>query len=240
MSKSLLRTVRLKYLPNDLGFGLLIPLAIVNGIEASDFWYSLIVFYAFGLVRTAIIQLGFYRVCRPVDRWLESAPSRPDPREVQEIDEMIQRGPVRLLAWVTGSWVFHITAAMLWLLYLNPYRAAIPPRAVLNAVFMGGAVILGTVPLVIPMMSVLMNDAARQVFTFAHGAGVQLRRNRTSLKFKLLYLMAATGVAGPGWVASTSTQVDTKRATLEAHLHAQTVAADLASKIGSIDATDTT
>jgi len=239
MPKSLLGTVRLKYLPNEIVFSVLIPLAIVSGIEASDFVYSLIVFYAFGVGRWLIVQLGFYRVCRPIDRWLESAPSRPDPREVQEIDELIQRGPVRLLAWVTGAWVFHIFAAMLWLLYVNPYRAAIPPRAVLNAVLMGGAVILAMVPLVVPLMSVLMNDAARRVFSLAHDAGVQLRRNRASLKFKLLYLMAATGIAGSVWGAATSTQVDTKRATLEAHLHASTVAADLASKIGSIDATDT-
>jgi methyl-accepting chemotaxis protein len=239
MSKSLLGTVRLKYLPTEIGFSVLIPLAIVSGLDVSDFAYSLIMFYAFGVGRWLIVQFGFYRVCRPIDRWLEAAPSRPDPREVQEIDEMIQRGPVRLLAWVTGSWVFHIVAAMLWLLYVNPYRAAIPPRAVLSAVLMGAAVILATVPLVVPMMSVVMNDAARRVFTIAHGARVQLRRNRTSLKFKLLYLMAATGVAGPVWAASTSTQVDTKRATLEARLQASTVAADLAGKIGAVDAADT-
>jgi methyl-accepting chemotaxis protein len=240
MSKSLLGTVRLKYLPTEIGFSALIPLAIVSGLDVSDFAYSLIMFYAFGVGRWLIVQFGFYRVCRPIDRWLEAAPSRPDPREVQEIDEMIQRGPVRLLAWVAGSWAFHIVAAMLWLLYVNPYRAAIPPRAVLSAVLMGVAVILATVPLVVPMMSVVMNDVARRVFTIAHGAKVQLRRNRTSLKFKLLYLMAATGVAGPIWAASTSMQVDIKRATLEARLQASTVAAELAGKIGSVDTADTT
>ncbi len=238
MPKSLLARVRLKYLPNDIGFGLLIPLAIVNGIDVSDFWYALIVFYVFGIGRSLIIQYGFYRVCRPIDRWLESVPSRPDPREIQEVDDMIQRGPARILGWVTLSWVFHVPVSMLWLLYVDPYRAAVPPRAILSAVFLAIAIILGGVPLIIPMMSVVMNDTARRVFNLAHSAGIQLRRRKTSLKFKLLYIMAATGMTAPVWIASTSTQVDTKRATLEARIQSSSAASELAGKIGTVDPTD--
>jgi len=240
MSKSLLARVRLKYLPADLGFGLLIPFAIVSGIDVSDFWYALIVFFGFGIVRWGIVQYGLYRVCRPIDRWLESAPSRPDPREVEEIDELLQRGPTRIFGWVTASWLFHVPAALLWLLYVDPYRAAIPPRAILSAALMLITIIISGVPLIIPMMSVVMNDAGRRVFAIAHGAGIQLRRRKTSLKFKLLYIIAATGITAPLWMAATSTQVDTKRATLEAQIHSSAAASELAGKIASVDPTDKT
>jgi methyl-accepting chemotaxis protein len=140
---------------------------------------------------------------------------------------MIQRGPVRLIGWVAGAWSFQMITGIVFLLFYNPYEAAIPPRAVMSAVLMVGGVILGSVPLTVPMMSVLMNDAARRVFSVAHGAGIELRRDRTSLKFKLLYLMAATGLAGPVWIASTSTQVDTSRATSEARMQSMIAALKL-------------
>jgi methyl-accepting chemotaxis protein len=239
MSKSLLTTVRLRYLPLDLTFGILIPLAIVNGIEAADFTYSLVVFYIAGVMRSLLIQFGFGQVFGPIDRWLESASTRPDSTELNAIDSMIQRGPVRLIAWVGGAWTLQLIIALLWLLFVTPYRAAIPPRAITSAVLMIGGVILGSVPLTVPMMSVLMNDSARRLFAIAHNAGIQLRRDRSSLKFKLLYLMAATGLAGPVWIASTSTQVDTSRATLEARMQSSVVASELGRRIATINPTDT-
>jgi methyl-accepting chemotaxis protein len=238
MHKSLLTRVRLQYLPLDLTFGILIPLAIVNGIEAADFTYSFFVFYIVGIGRTLLIQYGLGRVFGPIDRWLDAAPSRPDAQDLHRIDGMIQRGPVRLIGWVAGAWSLHLVIAILWLLFITPYKAAIPPRAITTAVLMLGGVILGSVPLTVPHMSVLMNESARRVFTISHAAGIPLRRDRTSLKFKLLYLMAATGLAGPVWIASTSTQVDTNRATLDARLQGSMASSELARQLGSVDPSD--
>jgi methyl-accepting chemotaxis protein len=241
MPKSLLARVRLLYLPLDLAFGIVIPLAIVDGIKAADFTYALIVFYILGIGRMLILlMLGFGRVFGPVDRWLASAPGRPDPHEIRAIDDAIQRGPVRLIGWVAGAWSFQLITALLWLLFVDPYRAAIPPRAVVTGVLMCVGVILGSIPLTVPMMSVWLNNSARRVFALAHGAGIPLRRDRTSLKFKLLYLMAATGLAGPVWIASTSTAMDTAHATLEVRLQCSLVAANLALQLGSVDPADTT
>jgi methyl-accepting chemotaxis protein len=213
-------------------FGIAIPLAIVNSLDAADFKYALIVFYLLGLGRTAMNMFGFGRVLGPIERFLDSAPSRPDPRELQAIDEMIQRAPLRLANWNNVAWATQVILATVVLLFIDPYRAAIPPRVLLNPVLMCGALILGSIPLIVPMISVLLNDSARRVFTHAHGAGVQLRRDQKSLKVKLIYLMAAIGLAGPMWVASTSTHVDASRATVAARLQATLTASELASQLG--------
>jgi methyl-accepting chemotaxis protein len=211
----------------------------VSGIDAADFWHAFIVFYVAGLGRSLIIQVGFKRVCGPIDRWLESAPSRPDARELQAVDDMLQRGPIRVLGWVSLAWLFQLTIGTLWLLFVDPYDAAIPPRAVMSVVLMGSAIIIGGVPMMVPLMSVLMNDSVRRVFALAHGSAIELRRERTSLKSKLLYLLAATTLFGPLWIASTSTQVDTKRATIEARWQSTLAASDLAREIGPVDPKDT-
>jgi methyl-accepting chemotaxis protein len=239
MPKSLVARARLLYLPMDLAFGFMIPLAIVNSIEAADFTYALIVFYILGIGRTSLLMFGFGRVLGPIDRWLASAPSRPDARDIQYVDSMIRRGPFRLAMWANATWILQITGSLLVLLFVNPYRAAVPPRAVLSAALMCGGLILGGFPILVPMMSVQLNNAARQVFTLSHNAGLVIRRDQTSLRSKLIYLMAATGMAGPVWMASTSTSVDMDRAAAVAHLESATTATKLAHQLAAIDPTDT-
>ena len=239
MPKTVTARAQLQYLPFDLAFGVLIPLAIVNGIDAKDFWYAFAVFYVAGIGRTAATMLGFARVLQRIDSWLETAPSRPEPRDLQDIDERIGRAPLRLALWVQATWVVQIALAMLYLLYVDPYRTQIPPRSVLSAALMCGGGVLGAIPLLVPMMSVQVNESARRVFAISHNASLPLRRTRTSLRFKLIYLMTATGMAGPVWLASTTTSVDTRRVVLEARQESKETAAKLAGQIGSVDPTDT-
>jgi methyl-accepting chemotaxis protein len=233
MSKSLVARARLLYLPFDISFGLTIPLAIVNSLDAAEFTYSLMVFYVLGIARTTTTMIGFGRVLGPIDRWFASAPSRPEPREIQEVADMIQRAPFRLANWNSAAWVAEVVIGVVILMFWNPYRAAIPPRVLLSPVLVCAALVLGGIPLIVPMMSVLVNDASRRVFALSHAAGMQLRRDPKSLKNKLLYLMATIGLAGPMWVASISTQVDADRATLDSRLRATLAASDLASQLGT-------
>jgi methyl-accepting chemotaxis protein len=241
MPKPVTIRAQLLYLPFELVFGVLIPLAIVNGIDAADFWYALRWFLILGLGRALItILYGFPRVLRPIDRWLEEAPSRPEARELQEIDERIRRAPIKLAVWTFTAWVVQIILALAYLMYVDPYRAAIPPRAVLSAALMCSGLILVSIPLLVPMMSVQLNDSARRLFGISHGASLPLRRMRASLRFKLVYLMAAIGMAGPLWIASTTTSVETARAMLEARAQSKEAALKLAGQIGSVDPADTT
>jgi len=233
MSKSLVARARLLYLPFDISFGLTIPLAIVNSLDAADFTYSLIVFYILGIARTATTMIGFGRVLGPIDRWLASAPSRPEPREIQEIADAIQRAPFRIANWNSAAWVAEVVIGTAILMFFDPYHAAIPPRVLLSPVFVCGALILGGIPLIVPMMSVLVNDASRRLFMLSHAAGMELRRDQKSLKTKLLYLMATVGLAGPMWVASISPQIDASRANIDARLQATLAATELASQIGA-------
>ena len=239
MPKSVTVRAQLLYLPSDLAFGVMIPLSIVNGIDAADFWYAMITFFVVGIGRTAVTMYGFAHVLRPIDRWLETAPAKPDSRELQEIDDKIRRAPIRLSFWTNMPWLIQIVIVLCWLMYVDPYRSAIPPRAILSAALMCSGLILGGIPLTVPMMSVQLNDSARRVFAISHNASLPLRRTKTSLRFKLIYLMAATGMAGPLWIASTTTSVETARASLEARVESKETAARLASQLGALDPTDT-
>src|SRR5678815_1578898 len=231
MPKSLVARIRLIYFPLDLTFGILIPLALVNGVGAKDATYALFVLYALGIGRTLIIMFGFGRVLAPIGRWLELAPTRPEPRELRMIDAMIRNGPVRLTFWVGIAWALQLSIAAIVLLYVDPYRAEIAPRSAVTVGLMAGAVVLGSVPFVVPLMSILLNPSGRKAFAITNAARIPLQRESASLKFKLVYLMTAIGLAGPVWMASTSYSVDGTRAALEARLQSMTAASDLARQL---------
>jgi methyl-accepting chemotaxis protein len=238
MSTSLVTRVRLIYLPLDLIFGVLIPLAVVNGIDPRDTTYSLLVLYVLGLGRTLGNMVMIGRVFGPVARWLESATPRPDAREVRSIDEQIRRGPARLTAVSSALWVIQLLVGILVLLYVDPYRAGIAPRALVTTMLMAGAIILGSIPFTVPLMSILMQDSARRMFALAHGAAIPLQRERSSLKLKLVIWMACTGVAGPLWMSSISYSADASRASLEARMLCVQTAVDLARQAATIDPSD--
>jgi len=239
MPKSLVARVRLMYLPFDLPVGVLIPLAIANGLEVQDMSYAMFVFLMFGIGRTLTIMYGIGRVFGPIANWIESAPAKPDPREVHAIDAQVRTGPFRMMMWVVAGWAGAMVASILVLMFVDPYRCAIPPRAGFSAVLMVVGVLLGAVPYTIPMMSVWMNDSARRLFIIAREAGISLRRDRTSLRFKLLYLMACIAMGPPVWVAATSESMDTGKATFEERMRTSIAASDLARELGPVDPSNT-
>jgi methyl-accepting chemotaxis protein len=239
MPKSLVARIRLIYFPLDLTFGILIPLALVNGVGAADTTYALFVLYALGIGRTLLIMFGFGRVLGPIGRFLDAAPLRPDGKEVRDIDSMIRNGPVRMAFWVGIAWALQLTIAGLVLLYVDPYRAAVAPRSAVTVGLMAGAVVLGSIPFTVPLMSLLLNEPGRRVFTLAHKAGIPLQREAASLTFKLVYLMTAIGLAGPVWMASSSYSVDGTRAALETRLQTMIAASDLARQLDTVDSGDT-
>lgn len=240
MPKSLVARVRVIFLMFDVLFSFLLPLAVVNAIDAADWTYSLIVLYALGLGRTAINLIMIGRVFGPIARWLAAAPPRPEAREVRDIDEMVRRGPMRLTVVCCLLWVLQIMAGVVILLYVEPYRAAIAPRTLLTGALMSAAAILGTIPFTMPLMSMLMHDSARRLFGLAHASRIALPRERSSLKLKLVLLIASVGLAGPVWMTSTSYAGNTLRATLEAKSQANLAAAELARAIGAADPGDRT
>lgn len=202
MSTSLVTRVRLIYVPLDLIFGVLIPLAVVNGIKPADTTYALLLLYGLGIGRTLGIMWVIGRVFGPIARWLNAAPPRPDARELRDIDEMIRRGPSRITAVASALWVTQLIIGVLVLRYGDPARGVTESRAIVTTAVMAGAIILGSIPFTAPVMSILMHDSARRLFALAHGASIPLQRERTSLKLKLVIWMACTGIAGPLWMSS--------------------------------------
>ena len=238
MPKSLVARVRVIYLMFDLLFSFLLPLAVVNAIDAADWTYSLVVLYALGLGRTAINLLMIGRVFGPVARWLATAPPRPEAREVRDIDEQIRRAPVRLTTVSCALWALQIIVGVIILLYVEPYRAAIAPRTLLTGALMAAATILGTIPFGMPLMSMMMHDSARKLFGLAHASRIDLPRERSSLKLKLVLLIASVGLAGPVWMASTNYAGNTQRAGIEAKGQASLTAAELAHAVSAVDPSD--
>ena len=238
MPKSLVARVRLIYLPLDLIFGVLIPLAVVNSIEPVDTTYALVLLYVLGLGRTATNMWMIGRVFGPIARWLETAPARPDPREVRMVDEMIRRGPVRLTTVGSALWAGQVLIGVIVLLYVDRYRAEIAPRSLVTAVLMAGGIVVGSIPFAIPLMSILMHGSARRLFALAHAAKIPLLRERTSLKLKLVMLIASTGMAGPLWMAATSYAADGARAAAEVRAQCTLAASDLARQLGAVDPKD--
>jgi methyl-accepting chemotaxis protein len=240
MPKSLLARVRLIYFPFDVMFSLLIPLALVKGLDVANFWYAYGVLLGLGLVRNAAVYLVlFERLFGPVGRWLESTSSLPESREVREIDAQIRRAPNQVTFWIGTLWFMQLVVGCLILLYINPYHASIAPRSVITAALMGSATFLGTVPFTTPLISLLLDDAARTLFALAHKAGIRLHRDRSSLQLRLVIMMACIGLAGPVWMASTSYSADAERAVLDAKNQATLVASDLARQISTLKDTDT-
>src|SRR4051812_31415771 len=176
MPKSLVARIRLLYLPIDLIFGILIPLALVNCVEPVDSTYALLVLYGIGLVRTVALMIVFGRVLGPVDRWLASASERPEPRDLRDVDARVRRGPVTLTLWVGSLFATHMIAGILVLLFVDRYHAGIAPRALVSDVLMAAAVFLGAIPLILPMMSLLLSSTARRVFELSHKAQIPLQR----------------------------------------------------------------
>jgi methyl-accepting chemotaxis protein len=237
MPKSLVSRIRLVYLPFDLIFGVLIPLAVVNGIDPADTTYALLVLYGFGVLRTVGNMVMIGRIFGHAAHWLAVAPARPDRREVSEVDEGLRSGPSKFTAVVMTLWIAQLAATMLVLLFADRYRAGIAPRSLVTVGFMTSAIILGTIPFTYPLMSLLIRDAARRMFTIAHDAGEPLKRERSSLKLKLMVVMASTGVAGPLWMASTGYSTDASRATVEARAQCEIAAAEVARRAGSLTLT---
>ena len=216
MPKSLVARIRLLYLPLDLLFSILIPLALINGITPEDTLYALVVLYGVGLGRSVVLNVLFGRMFGPIGRWLQSGQYRPDARDVRAIDAAIRRAPVTLAMWLGTLWFAQLMLGTLLLLYVNPYKAGIAPRALVTAVLMSAATFLGSIPFMVPLMSIFLNDSARKLFEIAHKAGIPLEREPTSLKLKLVWLTASIGLAGPLWMASTSYSADAARAVVEA------------------------
>jgi len=239
MPKSLVSRIRLIYLPFDLIFGALIPLAVVDGIAPADSTYALLVLYGLTLARIAGDMLMIGRIFGPAAHWLAIAPARPDAREVREADEGLRSGPGKFTAVVITLWILQLAIAMVVLLFVDRYRAGIAPRSLVTVGFMTSAIILGSIPFTYPLMSLLTRDASRRLFTAAHKAGVALHRERTSLKLKLIVLMASTGIAGPLWMASTGYSTDATHAGVEARAQCQIAAAELARRAGAVDPTQT-
>lgn len=228
MPKSLVSRIRLVYLPFDLIFGALIPLAVVNAIDPVDTLYALLVLYGLSVVRVAADMFMVGRIFGAAAHWLAVAPAQPDPRELREADEALRSGPKRFTAVVMTTWLIQLSVGMLILLFADKYRAGIATRSVITVGFMASAVVLGTIPFASPLISLLTRDASRRLFEAAHKAGIPLQRERASLKLKLVVLMASAGIAGPLWIASTGYSADVARATLEARSEAATRAARLA------------
>ncbi|HET9625429.1 MAG TPA: methyl-accepting chemotaxis protein [Kofleriaceae bacterium] len=240
MPKSLLARVRLIYFPFDVMFSLLIPLALVKGLEVKDFWYAYSVLLGIGLVRNAVVYLFlFERVFGPIGRWIESTSAMPESREVREIDSQIRRAPNQVTFWIGSLWFMQLMIGCVILLFVNPYHANIAPRSVITAALMGGATFLGTVPFTTPLMTLLLDESSRTLFALAHKAGIRLHRDRTSLQLRLVIMMACIGLAGPVWMASTSYSADAEREELEASNKAATTASDLARQIAMVDPADT-
>jgi len=232
MPKSLVSRIRLIYFPFDLIFAVLVPLAVVNGIDPHDTLYALLVLYGLSAVRIAIDMFMIGRIFGPAAHWLAVAPAQPDPRELRDADEGLRNGPRRFTAAVMITWVVQLFVAMLILLFADPYRAGIAPRSVITVGFMASAVALGTIPFASPLMGLLTRDASRRLFDIAHRAGIPLQRERASLRLKLVVLMASAGIAGPLWMASTGYSADAARTALEARSQAAARAALLAREAG--------
>jgi methyl-accepting chemotaxis protein len=232
MPKSLVNRIRLIYLPFDLIFGVLIPLAVVNGIEPDGraYAYSLLVFYALGIGRTLGILAMIKRIFGPAAHWIAIAPVRPEAREVRYADEMLRAGPRRFTVAVVALWLTQLSISMLVLLFYHPDRADIAVRSVVTVGFMAAAILLGTIPFAAPLISLLTQGTSRRLFAIAHTAGIPMQRERASLKFKLIVLVASTGLAGPLWMASTGYAADGARATLEAKARATAAVGALAQK----------
>lgn len=216
MPKSLVSRIRLVYLPFDVIFGVLVPLAVINGIEPVESTYALLVLYGTSAIRIAVDMFMIGRIFGPAGHWLAVAPAQPDARELREIDEGLRQGPKRFTAVAMTTWAVQLFVAMLILLFVDKYRAGIATRSVITVGFMTSAIVLGTIPFASPLMSLLTRDAARRLFEVAHRAGIPLQRERASLKLKLTVLMASAGIAGPLWMASTGYSADAARSALEA------------------------
>jgi methyl-accepting chemotaxis protein len=238
MPKSLVARIRLLYLPLDLLFGILIPLALVNGIAPENTLYALIVLYVVGLGRSAILNILFGRLFGPIGRWLDTGQFRPDARDVRAIDTTIRRAPVTLGMWLGTLWFCQLMIGTVFLLYVDPYKAGIPPRALVTAILMSAAAFLGSIPFMVPLIAIFLNDAARAVFAVAHKAGIPLEREQTSLKLKLVWLTASIGLAGPLWMASTSYSADAARAVVEARADCELAATRLAHDAAAADPKD--
>jgi methyl-accepting chemotaxis protein len=228
MPKSLVSRIRLVYLPFDLIFGALIPLAVVNAIDPDDTLYALLVLYGLSAVRIAVDWFMIGRIFGRAAHWLAIAPAQPDPRELRDTDEALRNGPRRFTAGVMITWVVQLFVAMVILLFADRYRAGISPRSVITVGFLASAIVLGTIPFTSPLMGLLTRDASRRLFDIAHKAGVPLQREDASLKLKLIVLMASAGIAGPLWMASTGYSADVARTALEARSQAAARAARLA------------
>ena len=231
MPKSLVSRIQLVYLPFDVIFGALIPLAVTNGIRSDDTLYTLLVLYALSVVRIAVDMVMIGRIFGPPAHWLAIAPARPEAREIREVDEALRSGPRRFTATVMVGWLIQLFVGMLFLLFVDRYRAGIPTRSLVTVGLMGSAVILGAIPFVSPMMSLLIRDAARRLFEIANRAGAPLPRERASLKLKLIVVMASVGIAGPLWMASTGYAADGERAELESRSEAMARASRLAREV---------
>ncbi|HEY0190316.1 MAG TPA: methyl-accepting chemotaxis protein [Kofleriaceae bacterium] len=230
---------RLIYLPFDVMFSLLIPLALVKGLEVEDFWYSYGVVLGVGLLRNLFVHLVlFERMFGPINRWLESTSAMPESREVREIDGQIRRAPIQLTSWIGSLWLAQLVIGCLVLLLVNPYNAGIGPHAILTAFLMGIAVLLASVPFTAPLASLLLDSAARRLFALSTKAGIRLHRDKSSLRLRLIVMISCIGLAGPVWLAATSLAAEAEREAAVAQSDASLAALELAHQVGAVPATD--
>jgi methyl-accepting chemotaxis protein len=139
---------------------------------------------------------------------------------------------------VITLWLAQLVLAMLVLLFVDRYRAGIALRSLVTVGFMAAAIILGTIPFTAPLMSLLTHGTSRRLFAIAHKAGIEMQRERASLKVKLVVLVASAGLAGPLWMASTGYSADAARTMLESRARCAAAAAELAREASGPGAAD--
>jgi methyl-accepting chemotaxis protein len=233
MPKSLVARLRLLYLPFDTMFGVLLPLALANGLKPVHLTWALLVLYGLGVVRTAALMVVFGRVLAPIARWIDSPLARPDAQDIRDVHARIRRGPMELAKWYGWLWAAQLLVGSLVLMYADPSYFDIAPRSLVTVVLMIIAVFLGSISFVMPLISLWLNDSARRMFAIAREAGIPLQREPTSLKLKLVMLTGVIGLAGPVWMASTSYAGDAARASLEVRSQCALAASELARELGS-------
>ncbi|HEY6173411.1 MAG TPA: hypothetical protein VIX73_03165, partial [Kofleriaceae bacterium] len=70
MPKSLVTRIRLVFLPFDVIFGVLIPLAVMNGIDPADPTRTLLVLYGLCIVRIAVNMFMVGRIFGRAAHWI--------------------------------------------------------------------------------------------------------------------------------------------------------------------------
>jgi methyl-accepting chemotaxis protein len=195
------RTVIL-FLLVDLAFSLLGGLAYVQLLELRTNLGKIVGLIAvLNIARYGIWTAFVIKALSKFGRWERVGRSVSD-NILREADHDLQSAPNRIALLHGATFGLQYFVQTLWLLYVTPHWAELSPHVLPATLAMGVSICGGMVSFGFPLMQVLTNKLAGELYLEARARGIELERSTGSMQSRIAVLAMCLALVPTTWLAA--------------------------------------